>query len=90
MVNVFIKPKGKLKGSQTMAAKGDHKSQGNPKSTSTNPKSKVMAKIMKQYPNKYGTPSPSSVVSANQTARDANSKAISQANSKRKLKYIGA
>ena len=86
--NPFIKPSGKLKGSQTMAAKGDHKSQGNPKSTSTNPKSKVMAGIMKKYPNTYGTPSAGKVVARNESARDIGP-AISQKNSKRNLKFIG-
>ncbi len=87
MTNVFTKPTGKAKGSQTMAAQGDKKGQGNPKNTSTNPKSKVMAKVMKSYPNKYGTPNPGKVVAANEAARNLGP--ASTANSKRNLKFIG-
>lgn len=115
MTNVFNKPTGKLKGSQTMAAKGDIK--GAPASRLRNnvgqklhsqkfgsavpqngkadkvapPASVVaMAKVFKKYPQiGGGTPNPSKVVKANNAARNMGP-AISQANSKRKLKYIGA
>ena len=85
--NVFIKPSGKAKGSQTMGAKGDIKGQG--KSIS-NPsmKAKVMGKVMSKYPNTYGTPNPSKVVKANQAAQDVGTP-ISQQNNPRSLKYIG-
>ncbi len=70
MTNVFIKPSGKAKGSQTIGAKNDKKSQGNSKNASTNPKSKVMAKVMKVYPNGYGAPSLQAIVSQNMAAKD--------------------
>lgn len=113
--NVFIKPSGKLKGSGTMAAKGDIK--GAPASRLRNnvgqklhsqkfgsmvpqngkadmilpPASVVaMAKVFKKYPQiGGGIPNASKVVKANSAARNIGP-ALSQANSKRKLKYIGA
>lgn len=86
--NPFIKPSGKMKGSQNIVIKGDHKSQGSSKNTNTNPKSKVMAKVFKAYPNAFGTPNASKVVSKNESARDIG-KPISQSNSKRNLRFVG-
>ncbi len=114
MTNVFKKPTGKLKGSQTMAAKGDKKGaspsrlvnnvgqkiggqyfgSGGPKNDPPTNNSKpsrddAMVKVMKKYPNNYGFPNAQKVVSANNAAINTGP-ALSQANNKRKLKYIGA
>jgi len=85
MTNVFIKPSGKLKGSQTMGAKNDS---NKPVSVPNKSKVKIMAKVMKAYPQGQA-PMASKVVAANQTARSTGP-ALSEKSSKRNMKYIGA
>lgn len=86
MVNVFTKPSGKLKGSQNVVIKGDKGGQGK---SIPNPskRAKVMAKVMKAYPN-GPLPYAQKVVRANEAAKDVG-QPISQRNSPRNLKYIG-
>ena len=83
------KPTGVQKGSGTMAAKHDIKSQA-PSVPNPSKNKKVVAKLMKKYPNTFGVPSPEAVVSKNEQAKDFNSKAISQKNSGRSLRFIGS
>ncbi len=85
-MNTNKKPSGKMKGSQKIVIQGDAKGAKGSKSTSTNPKSKVMAKVMSNYPNKYGAPSPQAVVSQNISSRDGGKTIPSNA---KRSKFIG-